>query len=474
MMIDSDEIEAKAEELGVTIANVERDYVFGWLLAGLFHTDNELRYRLILKGGNGFRKAYFRDARFSKDLDFSMTEAFDVDAFNQRVTQACEYVADMTGVEFDFDRQNVKLKRGADTDQQSFESRVYFKGFYGEEECTISAKLDIKEFDRIFLPVQEQPLIHAYSDAAVCQASVRTMKLEELLANKLKALLQRDHSPDLFDFVYAVFVQNALAINRSELATTFLRKTIYERQPFAAYEQLVKRPLSVIREAWSKYLVLPKVSLINFEQAEELFRSGIETLFVLMGVDLHRAPVFAAQAALDYFTAERRTLIMEAGRLQRLLEVTYNDYTRVVEPYSLAYKRRQDGVAREYFYVHDRSGGASGQPGIKTFTNDNLTSLRMLDETFEPRYPIELAKAGEYFGRSTFSTGVRSAQTSGGSGTRRPQSIFGKPTAKPKPYVLICPMCQKEFRRESMRDTSLNAHQNTWGGKCSARRGFWR
>lgn len=473
-MIDSDEIEAKAEELGVNIANVERDYVFGWLLAGLFHPDNELRYRLILKGGNGFRKAYFRDGRFSKDLDFSMTEEFDEDAFNQCLTQACEYVADMTGIEFDFGRQNVKLKRGADTDQQAFESRVYFKGFYGQEECTISAKLDIKEFDRIFLPIQKQPLIHTYSDAALCLASVRTMKLEELLANKLKALLQRDHSPDLFDFVYAVFVQNALAINRFELATTFLRKTIYERQPFAAYEQLVKRPLAVIREAWGKYLVLPKVSLINFDQAEELFRSGIEALFVLTGVDPRRAPAFAAQAALDYFTAERRSLIMEAGRLQRLLEVTYKGYTRVVEPYSLAYKRRQDGVAREYFYVHDRSGGASGQPGVKTFTNDNLTSLRMLDETFEPRHPIELAKAGEYFGRASFSTGVRSARPAGGPGTFRPQSIFGKPSAKPKPYVLLCPICQKEFRRDSMRDTSLNAHQNTWGGKCSASRGFWK
>jgi predicted nucleotidyltransferase component of viral defense system len=473
-MIDSDEIKAKAEELGVNIANVERDYVFGWLLAGLFHTDNELRYRLILKGGNGFRKAYFRDARFSKDLDFSMTAAFDPDAFNQRVKQACEYVADMTGIEFDFGRQNVKLKRGADTDQQSFESRVYFKGFYGEEECTISAKLDIKEFDRILLPIQEQPLIHAYSDAAVCQARVRTMKLEELLANKLKALLQRDHSPDLFDFVYAVFVQNVLAINRLELASTFLRKTIYERQPFAAYEQLLKRPFAVIREAWGKYLVLPKVSLINFERAEELFLSGIEAIFVLMGVDPRRAPVFAAQASLDYFTAERRSLIMEAGRLQRLLEVTYKGYPRIVEPYSLAYKRRQDGVAREYFYVHDRSGGASRQQGIKTFTNDNLTSLRLLDESFEPRHPIELAKAGEYFGKTTFSTGVRNVRPSEGFAALRPLSIFGKPRAKPKPYVLLCPMCQKEFRRESMRDTSLNAHQNTWGGKCSASRGYWK
>jgi hypothetical protein len=83
----------------------------------------------------------------------------------------------------------------------------------------------------------------------------------------------------------------------------------------------------------------------------------------------------------------------------------------------------------------------------------------MLDETFEPRYPIELAKAGEYFGSATFTTGVRSARPSGGLSSRRPRSIFGKPAARPKPYVLLCPMCQKEFRRESMRDTSLNAHQ---------------
>ncbi len=88
---------------------------------------------------------------------------------------------------------------------------------------------------------------------------------------------------------------------------------------------------------------------------------------------------------------------METGRLQRLLEVTYKGYTRVVEPYALAYKRRQDGVASEYFCVHDRSGGASGQPGIETFTNENLTALRILDETFEPRHRIELAKPGEYF-----------------------------------------------------------------------------
>jgi predicted nucleotidyltransferase component of viral defense system len=58
-MIDRPEIDAKAEELGVHAANVQRDYVFGWLLSGIYHPENSLRPLLVLKGGNCFRKAIF-------------------------------------------------------------------------------------------------------------------------------------------------------------------------------------------------------------------------------------------------------------------------------------------------------------------------------------------------------------------------------------------------------------------------------
>jgi hypothetical protein len=35
-MIDKAEIDTKADELGVHTSNVQRDYVFGWLLAGVY------------------------------------------------------------------------------------------------------------------------------------------------------------------------------------------------------------------------------------------------------------------------------------------------------------------------------------------------------------------------------------------------------------------------------------------------------
>ena len=70
-MVTDSEIESTAEDLDVHTSNVQRDYIFGWLLAGIYQPDNDLSNHLILKGGNGFRKAYFENARFSDDLKTS-------------------------------------------------------------------------------------------------------------------------------------------------------------------------------------------------------------------------------------------------------------------------------------------------------------------------------------------------------------------------------------------------------------------
>ena len=68
----------------------------------------------------------------------------------------------------------------------------------------------------------------------------------------------------------------------------------------------------------------------------------------------------------------------------------------------LAFKWRQDGTGQEYLYVWDRTGGRKKGPGIKMMFNWKITSLEHTDEKFEPRFEVELAKAGEYGDRTTF------------------------------------------------------------------------
>jgi len=459
-MIGKPEIDAKADELGVHRSNVQRDYAFGWLLSSFYHPQNPLHRLLILKGGNCFRKVYFEHARYSNDLDFCTQSEVHPGQLLDGVKQACAYAKDRSGIEFLIDESRVAEKRMADGESRMFEARVYFHSFYGDnEDLRLRVNLDVKEFDAIFLPVQTRPLIHAYSDAPLCQVYLRCLKLEELLASKLKALLQRRHSPDLYDFVHSLFFQKTLAISRREVLSTFLKQTIYEPSPDAAKGLLLQLPFELIRGFWNQYLVCPKLTLFSFDDAEKWFRNIVNDIFALAD------PRFASagnggRAASTYFSASLRDTIMEGGRLQRLLQLVYDGNERTIEPYALSFKRRRDGVAREYFYAWDRSGGRSGQVGIKSFTADKVQSLELTNEEFDPRYTIELVKTTSgQFGKPFFASGLA-----------LPRALRPRRQKQVAAHTVECPYCQKRFRRNSP-DTKLNEHKDKYGNRCPGRVG---
>jgi len=455
-MIDKAEIDAKAGDLGIHAANVQRDYAFGWLLSGLSQNYNPLQPQLILKGGNCFRKAYFEHARFSNDLDFSTQTEIEVPTLLEGLKQACNFASEKSGIEFLVDDSRVSERRLVDSESKMYDARVYFKSFYGEEDLRIRIDLDVKEYDNLFLPVQTRNLIHSYSDATMCRGSIRCMKLEELLASKLKALLQRQHSPDLYDFVHAVFFQKTLNISRRDVLMTFLKQTIYEPAPQIARNLLLELPFQTIRGLWSDYLVCPKLSVFSFENAEIWFKTAISEMFTLIEPQISYASM-PGRAPLSYFPSGFRANIMESGRLHRLLRFVYDGLERVVEPYALVFKRRRDGVAREYFYGWDRIGGRSGEIGIKSYIADKIQSVQILEETFEPRFPVELTKSTGYFGTPYFS-GSRAAASAYPRATR-PRSTFGTE------YTVECPYCSKRFKRSTF-DTKLNQHQDKYGNRC--------
>ena len=471
-MIGKEELEQKADELSVHTSHVQRDYVFGWLLSGIYSETNELRNRLILKGGNCFRKAYFEHARYSNDLDFSTQSAIDLSQLGAELNKACQYVGENTGIEFALDENRVDLRNTVDGENNLYEARVYFRGFYGEESYNIKVKLDIKEFDRIFLPLQTRNIIHAYSDAAKCKGQVVCHKLEELLASKLKALLQRRHSPDLYDFIFSIFFQKLLNVNRLEVVTTFLKKTIYERDPIVARNLLLELPFQAIRTIWNEYLVCPKPSLISFDDAEIRFKSIIAELFATF------QPVYAVPGGggfgrisdrrnLSYFSSSHRNTIVEAGQAKKMVRMMYDGLLRMVEPYALSYKVRKDGVGREYFYGRDIAGGRSGEFGIKSYTEDKVQSIEMTDQLFEPRFPIELSKAGEYFGRSYFGRPFSQRTTSG----QRPRLTRRNRHHAGVNYTVQCSVCGKRFKRSTY-STKLNKHKDRFGNQCFGRYGF--
>ena len=420
-MIHRNEIDSKAKEFDIHASNVQRDYVFNWMLHGIYEL-SELGNHLILKGGNCLRKAYLKNTRFSSDLDFSIQHGLSLEYLGREFNLICTQLEQITGIKFHNERNKYKEKNRVNKDLNVYDIRLYFTDFYGEEsKIVISVRLDITQFDKIYLPVQNRNLIHPYSDSDLIKTNLKCVKLEEILASKLKCMIQRRHSSDFYDYAYSLIIQDELALNNYEIANVFLRKTIFQRSPGAARRLLLGLPFTVLKNLYKEYVVVPKLGRINFEQGIELFKQNVISLFQDSWGSSERF----------FFPPELRDPIMEAGSNQTLLKIFYKGATRFIEPYSLMYKVRKDGVGQEYFYAYDRTGGLRSGPGLKSFTNDKIIQIENTETTFEPRYEIELKKAGE-FGKNTYFSRPF------GSGRRGKTSVNSGPK-----YVFECAKCGK-------------------------------
>ena len=153
---------------------------------------------------------------------------------------------------------------------------------------------------------------------------------------------------------------------------------------------------------------------------------------------------------------------MDAASNLTLLELVYDGIPRSVEPYSLVFKRRKtDGFGQEYFYGYDRTGGRASGPGLKTFLHPKIQGITNTTTTFEPRFRVELSKAGEFAGKtyfgSAFGTAIRS---------------YGRPrTATSRIYIVECSYCGKRFPRKKY-STRIRVHKDKYGNSCFGRSGF--
>jgi hypothetical protein len=72
-MIDKREILEQASALGLLPNIIEKDYILGWMLAGI-DAHPALKATWVFKGGTCLKKCYFETYRFSEDLDFTLRD----------------------------------------------------------------------------------------------------------------------------------------------------------------------------------------------------------------------------------------------------------------------------------------------------------------------------------------------------------------------------------------------------------------
>ena len=318
--------------------------------------------------------------------------------------------------------------------------------------------MDLTRYDKTIYEPVSLALIHPYSDADKVVCNIRCMKLEEIIATKLKCLMQRQKAPDLFDYAYSIQLLGG-KLNKDEVREALVQKTIFNQNPYILKGIIEATDFDFFRKMWLKSIICAKKQFIKVENAISTLLTDLDNLFASVSDN--------GYARFAYFPVEARTKIMKAARSQTLLEIMYNNDIRLVEPYALKFMKPRNKQPREYLYVFNQSGGSS-QPGWRTFGCENMQSIENTDKTFKPQYPIELSKAGELPENPYLFDPNKP--------TKRPSrrksfaNIFSRINSNSPTYVYQCSYCGKKFYRKNRNSANRKHKDNngySYNGKTS-------
>jgi len=186
-----------ARRQGVDPAVIDRDHALGVVLWALSPAIAEQGW--VFKGGTCLRKAYFADYRFSEDLDFTVDGRISEKSIAEMMPDLAER-AGPKGVHLLIDEMRVEFMDG-DYGQESFEVRIPYRGALRMGSAQ-NIQLHLSSDEKVMLGSRNLQLIHSYDDAENLQCRVPCYSLEEILAEKLRAVGgQRRHAiaRDVYD-----------------------------------------------------------------------------------------------------------------------------------------------------------------------------------------------------------------------------------------------------------------------------------
>lgn len=230
-MILQKEIRKVAEEEGVPPTTIDKDWVLGHVLHGIF-SNKDLAPTLIFKGGTCLRKCYFGDYRFSEDLDFTLDDITIIkkELFEELISN----ISRSTGILFHLEQFSDML---FEDKQVGIKIVMKFWGADHPKNQNIPEpnrwhayiKLEIMCHELLCFEIINKPLIHNYSDNAVITCEIPCYAIEEVITEKLRAMLQRKYTAprDYYDLWYILTVYKP-TLNWQKILEAFKSKIAFK------------------------------------------------------------------------------------------------------------------------------------------------------------------------------------------------------------------------------------------------------
>jgi predicted nucleotidyltransferase component of viral defense system len=390
-LIDKSEIMEFSREFGPRANVIEKDYVLGWVLAGIFnHT--EFGSEWIFKGGTCLKKCYFETYRFSEDLDFTLTkpghlnQKFLVRSFED----ISQWIYDATGIEipkelirFDIYENN----RGG----MSAQGRIGYRGPMQPRGDLPRVKLDLTLDEILVLAPAIRNVHHPYSDCPDEGIKSNCYCFEEIFAEKTRALAERERPRDLYDVIH-LYRHDELAANQKIILSTLEKKCVFKNIPIPTMESFINRPEREELEAeWENMLAHQLPALPSFEhfwaelprvmawlhgKFERTKKGSIS--FGRESIDETWRPPSMIQAWHTDVPIEK---IRFAAANRLCVNLHYQNKYRLIEPYSL--RRTQKGNILLYALRHVTNEW-------RAYRVDRIQGADITQTPFVPKHAVEL------------------------------------------------------------------------------------
>jgi len=268
-MIKPKEISRKANSEGVRQQQVEKDYIISWIIWGIYNNDL-LKETLIFKGGTCIKKIHIEDYRYSEDLDFTLNPEMEdkvsdeniFDAFNTIFNE----IKEAANITFSIpeDSKEVHASGGI----KFFIKYVGPLGGRGDH-----VKTDISKGEKLEFEVEKLLMMNQYSDLNdEEEVIIQCYGLEEIIIEKMTALMDRTIPRDLYDFEY---VTNFEGIELQDIYSEFRAKAEHKGLNPDEFVEKVSEKEKILEKAWNDNLGYQIKNLQSFKDVWRNFQKQL-------------------------------------------------------------------------------------------------------------------------------------------------------------------------------------------------------
>jgi len=278
-MILQKEIIQKAQTWKVPPDTVDKDYVLGHFLSVFFENYKDV---LVFKGGTCLRKCYIEQYRFSEDLDFTALEK-DFRLEPKTLQDIAEATERRTGIQFSVGEVVPLLSKD---DPKGFQVSIKYWGANHSKNLRplppsrwqTSIKLKVSTDEPILLEPRTRDIFHPYSDTLQGNGQGICYSIDEVVAEKLRALKQRSYTAprDFYDLFY--LTQSFSKEDWERVIPVFLKKMEHKKLPYQQPTDIIDEAKVVhVKRAWNTS-VAHQITQGHQPSADELITAVVQRL----------------------------------------------------------------------------------------------------------------------------------------------------------------------------------------------------